>query len=659
MTSDGLRASHSARLMCMLAIVFALFVPSVACAQDYSMGPVSIDATIREDGTLDVVETRRFDFDGAFHGVYWKLVKGSFQGRDVEPVVVQIGEVRDGSLAVFEQSDTEKDGTYTLTDYAAYDELKIYSAHSDDTAEFQISYTYPGLVSRWDDTSELYWKFVSDGWDRPTDDVTCTVHLPVPSGASVLPGQNVRAWGHGPLDANVAFEGSDVVFTVPRVGTREFAEVRVTFPEEWLPAAERTPGSRIDAVLAEEQQWADEANAQRDRARLLVYGVSAAFGLLGAALLVVALVTWVGYKKAHKPQFCDEYYRDIPSDDHPALLGALYQGGKADKDCFTASLMRLADMGKIQLDLIAYGKRGMLGRSRGREDYRLLEVERVEGGLRGDAVAAARDRIDRAAMKFLFDTVASHHEQDPSLVGPNGERYLLSSYFEEVSRTHPEAYQNGYDNWCAAVSSSIEARRFTTDDEKRSKAMNVGMGVAGIFAGVGVVFAAIVLELPVLLAVLLALLNIAGAVVNIVLATTMTPRSREAIELTAKLKALRRWLKDFTRLEEAIPTDVVLWNRLLVMATALGVADDVVRQLKVANPRLLDDPLFYNYGWYDHGDREIDPPARVMSAAFGQAHGVSAARTASSSSSSGRGSGGGFSSGGGGGFGGGGGGGAF
>ena len=134
--------------------------------------------------------------------------------------------------------------------------------------------------------------------------------------------------------------------------------------------------------------------------------------------------------------------------------------------------------------------------------------------------------------------------------------------------------------------------------------------------------------------------------------------SEEAIELKAKLDALRRWLKDFTRLEEAVPRDVVLWNRLLVMAVVLGVADEVVKQLKMIAPELLESQaLSSTYGWYYVGPH--GRPYESFNTNYASAHHVSSAALASSSSSSGGGGGGGFSGGGGGGFGGGGGGGAF
>ena len=103
---------------------------------------------------------------------------------------------------------------------------------------------------------------------------------------------------------------------------------------------------------------------------------------------------------------------------------------------------------------------------------------------------------------------------------------------------------------------------------------------------------------------------------------------------------------------------MVLWNRLLVMAVVLGVSEEVISQLKMAAPQLLQSSAMAStYGWFYGGGPSM--PMRSFSDAASKAHSVSTAALASSSDSSGGGGGGGFSGGGGGGFGGGGGGGAF
>ena len=128
------------------------------------------------------------------------------------------------------------------------------------------------------------------------------------------------------------------------------------------------------------------------------------------------------------------------------------------------------------------------------------------------------------------------------------------------------------------------------------------------------------------------------------------------MELREKCEALKRWLEDFTRLGEAVPADVTLWNKLLVMAVALGVSDKVLRELADAVPRDVREDYYGGYYYpiywwcYPHG--HLDSPTDSMRAV----QAASVAALASSLDTSGSGMGGGFSIGGGGGVGGGGGG---
>lgn len=85
--------------------------------------------------------------------------------------------------------------------------------------------------------------------------------------------------------------------------------------------------------------------------------------------------------------------------------------------------------------------------------------------------------------------------------------------------------------------------------------------------------------------------------------------SAEAVELKARLSALRKWLQEFTLLKEAVPRDVALWDRLLVMAVVLGVADRVVEQLRMVAPEVLENPYFYSYYWY-HSYGSLGSPRR-------------------------------------------------
>ena len=654
--SHRLSLRRLAALLVLLGVLVAL-PTRAAWAKDYSIDSVDIDATVADDGSVSVCETRTFDFDGSFHGVYWKIPKGDYEGRRVGVEIGSVGIVENGAYQEFTKSDSGLDGTYEVTDEPSYVKVKLYSAHEDESASFRIDYTATDLASRWSDTGELYWKFVSDGWDVESRNVTCTIHLPVPAGQSVAAGDNVRAWGHGPLDGSVEFSGNDVVYTAPGVGTDEYAEARVTFPAEWLSAAQPSSEARLDSILSEEAAAAEEANRARATARVVttVAGVVP----MVVSLLTLAYAIWarVLYRRSHRPQFDDKYFRDVPSADHPAVLGALLNAGKPRGEEFTASLMRLTSMHAVDLDVEKVSRKGFL-RERTEQDYRLVLrgfPDEASPESFGSAGSVAHE-VDVKTLSFVFDKVARWATGEGSRERGASVRF---SDFERASRRRPEKYGEAYQDWMDMVSAGCETRGFFVDEGKTHSvalmllcALDVVLVVATFLLGLwfgsdGLMLVSLV---PVVSAVACALLSLG-----------LKSLSREAIELSAKLKALRNWLEDFTRLEEAWPRDVVLWDRLLVMAVVLGVSDKVIEQLRVAAPKMVSELDDYapSFWWCYHAPGSGPAPLSAFNAVSESAHSVSMAALAKSSDSSSGGGGGGFSSGGGGGFGGGGGGGAF
>lgn len=74
-------------------------------------------------------------------------------------------------------------------------------------------------------------------------------------------------------------------------------------------------------------------------------------------LSVVAAVAFTGIivvlKLRHrkpKPLFQDEYFRDVPSADHPAVLSALMSWNEVPDQAYIATLMKLTDDRVIKLE---------------------------------------------------------------------------------------------------------------------------------------------------------------------------------------------------------------------------------------------------------------------------------------------------------------------
>ena len=118
-------------------------------------------------------------------------------------------------------------------------------------------------------------------------------------------------------------------------------------------------------------------------------------------------------------------------------------------------------------------------------------------------------------------------------------------------------------------------------------------------------------------------------------------------------KGLKKYMENFSLLNEREVPELVLWEKYLVYATAFGVADKVLDQLKVKYPQLNDEEYMRNNGYaymYMMSRYNFD---RTLNSSMQRAYNAGvrerAARqaAASSSYSSGGGGGGGFSGGGG------------
>ena len=185
-----------------------------------------------------------------------------------------------------------------------------------------------------------------------------------------------------------------VTYTIPCVHQGEFAEARIAFPSDWVPQLAASGEERMSTILSEEKEWADEANARRAHARMIANAL--------AVLSVVAAVAFTGTivmlklrKRKPKPLFQDEYFRDVPSADHPAVLSALMSWNEVPDQAYIATLMKLTDDRVIKLEqaTVTKAKKGLLGREKEEQTYRVTV---------SDAGWKSAKGIDHMVLKVFF-----------------------------------------------------------------------------------------------------------------------------------------------------------------------------------------------------------------------------------------------------------------
>ena len=604
--------------------------------KSFDLESIDVNTELRRDGVLLVSEEVTYDFDGTFN----------VGTRDFDAGPWAITNIR------AYEDDQPLD---TITNTPTLFEWDISAASG--THTYELRYEVRDAVIAWPDVVELNWQWV--GRDVPVGVDHHEVTLRVPGD-----GEGVRAWAHGPLNGTIDVDGRFVHTDIDDLASYTFLETRVIAPRsrfaEGLPEgrvgatdpgdydtscdlyrqALETDGSltareirrlvadyppcadlppvetapQQERIVAEETALAEEANRARaefeaeqqekeDRRRTL--SLAAPF-LIGGVLLL-AWVVWRRWGKEPDLTAEVDYWREVP-DDPPAVAIALQDWGYVDTDAFSATVVDLA-------------QRGYLAIEETNRDHRFIATDKVRDGL---------IEFERMTMTRLFEN------------GNESSQKQLTSW-AKAHRTDAASWLSSFTN---AVQRSYRAKGY----QVRGQA--TGWILYGLLIGGLGLFAAAALANEAFAAGGAA---IGAAVVLLACMVLLRRRTVAGAQRYAEWNGLKKFLKDFSQLQDAPSGHMALYERYLVAAVTLGVADELVDALRVRIPEIANDPTFAT--WYV-GSRTATGLGSFSS--LGDfSSGLSAAtassfRPPSSSGSSGGGGGGGFSGGGGGGGGGGG-----
>jgi uncharacterized membrane protein len=594
-------------------VVVALNAPG-PLIKDYRFPRVEIDATVRPDGALVLDERRTFAFEGEFSFAYFTV--------DWPSDLIQDFSVSEGGVAVPASVSIEGDGTRADWTFSAHDEERTFAIH----------YVALCAVDVYADTAHLLWQFVGRTWDKPTDLLRVRVHLPgvakrvsrapaCPSPAGELRATRslregeVRAWGHGPLAGEVRIPDPQTVELVVRdMQPLTFVEGSIVFPEEAVPFAPQEPGRNLASIMAEEQILADLANDLRRRHDLETVFAWVLILLLPVSTVVLVVVA----RRRDRVPGVPSHLTEPPETIHPVELAVLWstsRGSLSPKTAYRAQLLHLAQTGAIEVTPI--------GRVSDPEDFHLRLVKQP-------------DDLDREFVSFLFAEDGKGPISLERVKAKGTRRDRLTSWWKRVGAKTKRS-----------VEKVVKGR--TRSESQALFAIALGAGLYGYWRSVG--FG----ESPVLFDGFLgawAAVLIPEAVVVYLVARRLMPSRLPATmrERLARWGAFRRYLTDFSTFEDAPAAAVTIWEHYLVYATALGVADEVEKQVRGLVPaERLPQPwpgAPTGEDGYTYYQRSIgSSPAHVASnaaSAVGWSSGWG-------SSSSGGGGGGGFSGGGGGG----------
>lgn len=594
-------------------------------------------AQINEDGSMDVVETWDINISET-NTLYktFKIDKTKYSG--ISNVFVQ--DITSGTNKNFKKSDIWKyhlDKGHYFGGINNNNEYEIAWGVSIDTTtrkQYLIRYTVKDVIKKYNDCAELYWQFVGSDFEVSADSITGIIKLP----NKVSNKDELKVWGHTEyLNGEIYVTDLDTVeFKVNKYKSGNFVEIRIAMPTYVMSKLENTSNiNKIDSIIEQETKWANEANARRDRR-------NKNFKLLILATILVNTSIGIMFSKKIKKnkQFLEknpnilpeqqlEYYRELPDKEETPLEAVFILKTGYKQSClpnvFSATILNFALKGYVRIEQEGKTIKILLNKIKTdeltRDEKKVLEILRAASNNNELTMAELEKYIKNYPSKLMN----------------------LNSTFEKVSKTQ------------ASEKGKFDTNRFNKQIVYAEK--NVGyiflliiIITASIFT-IGYAYKNVQSMLIICTIISLAffiVVTIINLILNIKITTSFNGFTQKGINEQEQWKAFKKYMEDFSYLNEKEVPELVLWEKYLVFATAFGIADKVLKQLKVKYPELNDPDtihsmILFNSMYNSNG----------FNTKFINSINTSTSRMYSSTYSSGSGSGGGFS--GGGGFGGGGG----
>ena len=519
--------------------IFLFFLISiVSFAASFRIEKLDIEANLQKDGSMVVSEAVTYDID-EINGVYFDIDAKGFG----ELEYIQVFE--DDSTGGFKEVDSSN---YEVSVSDELYRIKLYSKNYNNRRTFKFVYKLPEAITVYDDVAQFNRKMVGKEWQQGINYITAKVIIPV---SASYDNSNILVFGHGPLTGEVDKEGNTVVYRLNNYYPGDFLEAHILMEPEIFSEYNKSKIVHKDMkqkLLDMEAKFADEANAERDKARRQPNKFKKLFGKQGLMLGVLvsiwgALIFYIYgiYRRKNRVKnSVGKYLRELPDDSSPALVGSFMTDSIGGNEILATIV-----------DLI---RRKILRLETSEEKSIITLVGNTEK-------LSAQERV-------IVDIYINDFG--------NGKSLDLKSFgfFQKV----PMSTARKFEKWKTIIQSEMNRKDLVFEGFKGMGKDLFYKSLCGIILGIK--FFGNILE-KAMESKMFLIIIIMGVILFISLTKARYPR-KELAEAKDKWQAFKNFLSDYSQLEEAKITSVHLWEQYFVYAVALCVSEKVVKAYKKA-----------------------------------------------------------------------------
>ena len=603
---------------------------SKASSSDLFLNLLQFEAQIQEDGSM--VVTEYWDIDIEDTNTLYKTFKLD-NSRYSTITDVTVTDITNGQNQPFRKIDQEmyhvtQNCYYGLVNKNGMFEIAwgVGLDNGSETKEYKIQYTVEDAIAKYQDKAELYWQFVGEDFEVNAQKVVGTITLP----QSATSKDEIRVWGHTEdLNGEIYVVDSNTIeFEVDGRNAGNFIEVRTLFPTEMITSTNRGANKeRLQEVIQEETVWAEEANQKRQMRQNIRYGIAMIEGVI-VILLCIVLIKAIRKKlkkakslKKIEPTQEIMYFREMPRED-ATPAEALYLLKKQTMPFISTEIGKIFSATLLDLSLKKCISFEVVKNEKGKEEIYLDLKE-------GTTVTLTKE--EGVILKFLIEAF----DGKDKITVKELERYI------QKSQTKVVKLKDDIDKWVPNRLQELELQDKKEKEEYAKYNSQFGGNVVGLIFSImiGAITAMELTPLVLIGVIPLIILEIIHLGVISHVQSKINVFTQKGVDEIEKWKGLKKYMEEFSMLDKKELPEIVLWERFLVYATVFGIAQKVLKQLKIVYPNIEEMAEINNYTYLYF----------MMHTNFSTSFSNAVSTSMSSSYSSATGGGGGFSGGGGGG----------
>ena len=315
-------------------LLFACFI--IAADKSYKIVSTDIKSFIKQDGSIDFIEKREFDFTGSFSYVYQDIPKRGFD---------QIYDIQVSANNVpFINSDTKDAGTFIIQEKNSFYRIYLYHKSQDEKKLFTVKYSLSQPFTVGPNDSQFYWIYLSDKWDKRPGSLAISQTFVSQISEKDITYQLERPSSSKDYTLNI--DGSTLSFRSNDFSSSTEMKLRTIFPSSYF----------VDVEINNENFSLAALEEKKRNKELVQYFIG--------FLALFSIVSFISYYRRNLKKFKldideNQKFTSFPSDHHPVVInGLIYRELTLGPTGYgiLSTLFELASLKKLSIEVIEKGK---------------------------------------------------------------------------------------------------------------------------------------------------------------------------------------------------------------------------------------------------------------------------------------------------------------